>query len=37
MLRYVIPALALLVLVYMFVLPPLFRSALGWDLGRASC
>jgi spermidine synthase len=31
-LRYVIPALAVVVLIYMFLLPPVFRAALGWDL-----
>ncbi len=31
-LRFVIPALAVLVVTYMVVLPPLFRAGLGWDL-----
>lgn len=30
--RFAIPGIAALALVYMFLLPPLFRSALGWDL-----
>ncbi|MCU0508763.1 MAG: hypothetical protein MUC34_10220 [Anaerolineae bacterium] len=30
--RFVIPALAALALLYAFLLPPLFRAALGWDI-----
>jgi hypothetical protein len=30
--RFAIPGIAALALLYMFVLPPLFRSALGWDI-----
>lgn len=31
-LRFVIPALAVVVLIYMVALPPLFHAGLGWDL-----